>query len=78
MRSSNMARPAKACPLCEGGIRVLNYKDERTISRLMTEQGKFLPRRMTGMCARHQRQSTTAIKRARYLALVPYVKGYAD
>ena len=47
-------------------------------TRLMTEQGKILPRRMTGMCARHQRQTTTAIKRARYLALVPYVKGYAD
>jgi len=44
----------------------------------MTEQGKILPRRMTGMCARHQRQVGTAIKRGRYLALLPYVKGYAD
>jgi small subunit ribosomal protein S18 len=73
-----MRRPAKTCPLCEGGIRHINYKDERTLSRVMTEQGKILPRRMTGMCARHQRQVTTAVKRARYLALVPYVRGYGD
>jgi small subunit ribosomal protein S18 len=73
-----MARPSKLCPLCESGIRVINYKDDRTLSRLVTEQGKILPKRMTGMCARHQRQTTTAIKRARYLALLPYVKGYQD
>jgi small subunit ribosomal protein S18 len=73
-----MRRAAKACPLCEAGIRFVNYKDERTLSRVTTEQGKILPRRMTGMCARHQRQSGTAIKRARYLALLPYVKGYAE
>jgi small subunit ribosomal protein S18 len=71
-------RAAKACPLCEAGIRFVNYKDEKTLSRVVTEQGKILPRRMTGMCARHQRQVGTAIKRARFLALLPYVKGYAD
>lgn len=73
-----MRRPAKTCPLCDAGIRRLNYKDERTLGRLTTEQGKILPRRMTGMCARHQRQLGTAVKRARYLALVPYVRGYND
>jgi small subunit ribosomal protein S18 len=73
-----MARPSKLCPLCEAGIRQINYKDDRTLSRLVTEQGKILPKRMTGMCARHQRQTTTAIKRARYLALLPYVKGYQE
>jgi small subunit ribosomal protein S18 len=73
-----MRRPSKSCPFCEAGIRYVNYKDEKTLGRLITEQGKILPRRMTGMCARHQRQLTTAIKRARFLALVPYVKGYSD
>ncbi|MGH7506781.1 MAG: 30S ribosomal protein S18 [Longimicrobiales bacterium] len=73
-----MPRPAKTCPLCESGIRQINYKDDRTLTRLTTEQGKILPRRMTGMCARHQRQVGTAIKRARYLALLPYVRGYGD
>jgi small subunit ribosomal protein S18 len=72
-----MRRVSKNCPLCEAGIRILNYKDDKSLTRLMTEQGKILPRRMTGMCARHQRQAGTAIKRARYLALVPYVRGYA-
>ena len=73
-----MRRPSKSCPFCEAGIRQVNYKDDKTLGRLVTEQGKILPRRMTGMCARHQRQLQTAIKRARYLALVPYVRGYAD
>ncbi len=69
-----MPRGAKACPLCESGIREINYKDEKTLSRMMTEQGKILPRRMTGMCARHQRQVGLAIKRGRFLALLPYVR----
>jgi small subunit ribosomal protein S18 len=69
-----MRRGAKSCPLCESGIRQINYKDDKTLSRMTTEQGKILPRRMTGMCARHQRQISLAIKRARYLALVPYLR----
>lgn len=72
-----MRRHQKSCPLCESGIRVVNYKDEKTLSRLITDQGKILPRRMTGMCARHQRQLGTAVKRARFLAILPYIKGYA-
>jgi small subunit ribosomal protein S18 len=72
-----MRRHTKSCPLCEAGIRLVNYKDEKTLSRFTTEQGKILPRRMTGMCARHQRQIGTAIKRARFLALLPFIKGYA-
>lgn len=71
-----MARGNKPCPLCESGIRQINYKDDRTVGRFITERGKILPRRMTGMCARHQRQVGTAVKRARYLALVPYTKTY--
>jgi small subunit ribosomal protein S18 len=71
-------RAAKSCPLCENGIRQINYKDEKTLARLMSEQGKILPRRMTGMCARHQRQCGTAIKRARYLALLPYVRSFGE
>ncbi len=73
-----MARTVKTCPLCEAGIRQINYKDERSLSRFVTEQGKILPRRMTGMCARHQRQVDTAVKRARFLGLLQYVKGYTE
>ncbi len=71
-----MQRGQKTCSLCEAGIRVVNYKDEKTLSRFITDRGKILPRRLTGACARHQRQITTAIKRARYLALLPYIGGY--
>lgn len=72
-----MRRHRKTCQLCESGIRQVNYKDEKTLSRFITDQGKILPRRMTGTCARHQRQLGTAIKRARFLALLPFIKGYA-
>lgn len=72
-----MPRPSKTCPVCESGIRVVDYKDERMLSRFTTERGKILPSRLSGMCARHQRQLSRAIKRARYIALLPYIKGYA-
>lgn len=71
-----MQRGQKTCAMCENGIRRVNYKDEKTLSRFVTDRGKILPRRLTGVCARHQRQLTTAIKRARYLALLPYIGGY--
>jgi small subunit ribosomal protein S18 len=57
-------------------VRVVDFKDERTLSRFLTERGKILPSRLSGTCARHQRQLSTAIKRARELALLPYIKGF--
>jgi small subunit ribosomal protein S18 len=71
-----MARSKKTCPVCEQGARVVDYKDERRLSRFITERGKILPRRISGVCARHQRQLSTAIKRARFLALLPYIAGH--
>ena len=71
MRSSR-----KVCPVCELGARTVDYKDEKTLSRFITERGKILPRRISGMCARHQRQIGLAIKRARHLALLPYIAGF--
>ena len=72
-----MRRPQKTCAICESGVRVVDFKDERTLSRFLTERGKILPSRLSGMCARHQRQLATAVKRARQLALMPYIRGYA-
>ena len=72
-----MRRPQKTCAICESGVRVVDFKDERTLSRFLTERGKILPSRLSGTCARHQRQLSTAIKRARQLALLPYIKGQA-
>ena len=57
-------------------MRVVDFKDERTLSRFLSERGKILPSRLSGTCARHQRQLSTAIKRARVLALLPYLKGH--
>lgn len=68
-------RPRRSCAICESRVRILDYKDERTMARFTTDTGKILPARMLGMCARHQRQLSRAVKRARFLALLPYVKG---
>lgn len=65
-------RRKKSCRFCEAKIEHIDYKDEKRIRRYQTERGKIVPRRISGTCAKHQRQLTTAIKRARHLALLPY------
>ena len=69
-----MKRSRKGDPLAEQGIRNVDYKDEKLLQRFLTERGKILPSRLSGISARHQRQISVAIKRARFLALLPYVK----
>jgi small subunit ribosomal protein S18 len=71
-----MRRPQKACPFCESRVRFIDYKDDRSLGRFITDTGKILPSRLSGVCSRHQRQLSTAVKRARYLALIPYLKGH--
>ncbi len=66
-------RKRKICRFCDQKISVIDYKDDRTLRRYLTERGKIIPRRVTGVCARHQRQLTQAIKRGRVLALLPFV-----
>lgn len=63
----------KVCRFCEDKVTSIDYKDERVLRRFVTERGKVIPRRMTGTCARHQRMLVRAIKRARHVALMPYV-----
>ena len=63
----------KVCAFCADKIEMIDYKDTQRLRRYLSELGKIVPRRLTGTCARHQRQLTTAIKRARHLALLPYV-----
>ena len=70
-----MAVP-KAWRFCENKITHVDYKDDRVLERFISDRGKILPRRATRACARHQRQIAVAIKRARYLALLPYIRGY--
>ena len=63
----------KVCAFCVAGEKTIDYKDVAKIKKYITEKGKILPRRQTGVCAYHQRELCTAIKRARNLALLPYV-----
>ena len=63
----------KVCSFCVDKIDYIDYKDSVKLRRFLSERGKILPRRTTGTGAKHQRQLTTAIKRARHLALLPYV-----
>ena len=72
---SNM-RPRKrrkVCAFCVDKVEHIDYKDAAKLRRYLSERGKILPCRMTGTCAKHQRQLTVAIKRARQIALLPFV-----
>ncbi len=63
----------KVCSFCVDRIENIDYKDVPRLRRFISERAKIVPRRVTGTCAQHQRQLTIAIKRARHLALLPYV-----
>ena len=72
MKRRVVRRRKKVCVFC-GKDNVIDYKDTAKLKRYVSERGKILPRRITGNCAKHQRALTTAIKRARHVALMPYV-----
>ncbi|MBN2443973.1 MAG: 30S ribosomal protein S18 [Spirochaetales bacterium] len=65
----------KVCRICKGSVKI-NFKDGDALRRFTTERGKIIPRRITGTCAKHQRRLATAIKRARVLALLPFVEKF--
>lgn len=66
-------RRRRRCPFTALGMREIDYKDTNTLLKFITERGKILPRRITGVSAFHQRKLALAIKRARYMALLPFV-----
>ena len=68
-----MFRRRKVCKFCADKIDDINYKDVKLLGPFVPERGKILPRRISGTCAMHQRKLQVAIKRARQIALVPYV-----
>jgi small subunit ribosomal protein S18 len=63
----------KACRFCSDAEVAIDYKDPRMLRGFITERGKIVPRRISGNCAKHQRHVATAIKRARVIALLPYL-----
>ena len=66
----------KFCSFCTGGVETIDYKDPTKLTRFISDRGKIEPRRKTGTCAKHQRALAVAIKRARHLALLPYVAAH--
>lgn len=72
-RDNNAMKKKRVCRFCESKDIYIDYKDEKRLHRFITEQGKIIPKRITGTCAKHQRQLVLAIKRARHLAMLPFV-----
>lgn len=72
-RPGGPRRRRKVCQFCVDKCEYIDYKDAKKLGRFLSERSKILPRRTTGTCAMHQRQLTTAIKRARQIALLPFV-----
>ncbi|KUK40545.1 MAG: 30S ribosomal protein S18 [Clostridia bacterium 62_21] len=73
MRRERGKKKKRICSFCVDKIDVIDYKDVARLKKFITERGKILPRRISGNCAHHQRMLTTAIKRARIMALLPFV-----
>ncbi len=72
-RNNAIRKRKKVCQFCADKAEFIDFKDSAKLRRYISERGKILPRRMTGTCAKHQRELTEAIKRARQIALLPYV-----
>lgn len=72
VRKKRTFQRRKVCVFCADRGMKIDYKDVRTLNHFITERGKLLPRRISGNCAKHQRELTTAIKRARNIALMPF------
>jgi len=68
-----MLKKKRICRFCEEGANYVDFRDDKRLTRFTTEQGKIIPRRTSGTCAKHQRLLVQAIKRARHLALIPYI-----
>jgi small subunit ribosomal protein S18 len=72
MRKKRAFQRRKVCVFCADSGMKISYKDVKTLNHFVTERGKILPRRISGNCAKHQRELTAAIKRARNIALMPF------
>lgn len=74
MKRERGRRPRRrVCSFCVDKVESIDYKETHKLRKYVTERGKILPRRISGNCAKHQRQVTVAIKRARAIALLPYI-----
>ena len=69
----NMRRRKKICAFCADKVKEIDYKEQENLRRYVNEYGRIRPRRQTGTCAKHQRSLARAVKRARHIALLPFV-----
>ncbi len=75
-RNKKRVQKKRPCILCAKGINYVDYKDVELLQRYLTQSCKIVPRRVSGLCQKHQRMVANAIKRARIVALLPFVKTY--
>ena len=73
MIRKNIIKKDKACYFCVNNIQDIDYKDTQILQKFISSYGKIAPRRRSGLCAKHQRKAAQAIKRARIMALLPFV-----
>jgi len=69
---SNIKNTVKACYYCVNGLNEIDYKDIKSLKRFLSSYAKILPRKKTGVCSKHQRKLALAIKRSRFMALIPF------
>ena len=74
MINKKRRKKKRVCQFCASKDARIDYKNTQRLQKYVTERGKILPRRATGACAKHQREITTIVKRARHIALMPYVQ----
>ncbi len=68
-----MPKNEKSCQFCKANLKTINYKDTNTLRRYLSSFGRIVPRKRSGVCAWHQRKLASSIKRARFMALLPYL-----
>jgi len=68
-----LKRTKRICRFCENQEYFIDYKDEKRLMKFINERGKIIPRRISGTCSKHQRQVSRAVKRARQMAIIPYI-----
>lgn len=73
-KSAGFFHKKKFCRLCKDKLKALDYKDIKRLERFINDRGKILSSRISGNCAKHQRMTSEAIKRARFMSLIPYTK----
>ena len=72
IKQDDQLKKRRVCRFCSNKEIYIDYKDEKKLIRFISEQGKIIPKRITGTCSKHQRQLAMAVKRARHLALLPF------